>query len=879
MKLLEILWSRRQLFRTALAGALARNAAFADVATTFAEPPQDAKMILYYWWFGPSQTEAQVIRELDAMRDAEIGGVFIFPVYPLSASDDVNYPYLSEKFLSVLDSTVRHAQKLWMSVDLLLGVGWPFGGPMISLDKSSRTIRRAPRGAVLADGEEIVTIDEAAGMEYISSPTRQRVKGGGLGTEGWVLDHLDRRQVERYLDAVAGKCVTAVPRGGFRSINFDSLEAFGQQWTPSFPEEFRKRRGYDLLPHLPGLWDDVGEDTRHIRYDYWRTLTDLFLDGFVEPFHQWTSAHGVRLQGKPMGSPVNDLRAFQHIDLAVAEEYDWLEFGGPRWAASGAHVYGQNLVANEGYTWLRQPRYLTTLQDLKVGSDVQFLAGINVIIGHGFSYSPDDTGIPGWSYYASVYFHPKNPWWPYLKHLAKYVQRVSFILQQGVPVADIALFLPEEDEMAESAAGMLNRGQKVIIKARLGKPNDRLPQFGLDTALKNRSPLVSTLVTNGYAFDGINNDALQKARIENGRLRVGLGDYGVLVLPAIRGLPVESMEKIQAFAKAGGKVIAIRETPALCYGWHGWREKSARVREIASQVFGSGSGRVVADESDSLLRALRDSHPPDIDFQTADPEVGFVHRRTPEHDFYFIANTSAAPKRLQAVFRVGHRRPQVWDPLTGRTQQVEDDAYERGGTSMPIVLGPYASTIIAFGKAAPAHRANPGRRSEPSRSLALTGPWTLEIDGHSVSLDRLASWTEHDRLRYFSGSGVYRTEFDLKEFAGRLWLDLGSVREIADIELNGQPAGVAWMTPYRLDITGKAQPGRNTLTVKVTNLLINRVLGQPEPDVTALVKKFGEKFRQLGERPDLKFTQNTEKRLVREPLPSGLLGPVEIYSE
>ena len=135
--------------------------------------------------------------------------------------------------------------------------------------------------------------------------------------------------MERYLDAVAGKCVTAVPRGGFRSINFDSLEAFGQQWTPSFPGSSASDAGYDLLPHLPGLWDDVGEDTRHIRYDYWRTLTDLFLDGFVEPFHQWTRAHGVRLQGKPMGSPVNDLRAFQHIDLAVAEEYDWLEFGGP----------------------------------------------------------------------------------------------------------------------------------------------------------------------------------------------------------------------------------------------------------------------------------------------------------------------------------------------------------------------------------------------------------------------------------------------------------------------------------------------------------------------------------------------------------------------
>ena len=201
---------------------------------------------------------------------------------------------------------------------------------------------------------------------------------------------------------------------------------------------------------------------------------------------------------------------------------------------------------------MRSPRYLATLQDLKVGSDVQFLAGVNVIIGHGFPYSPPKTGVPGWSYYASVYFHPKNPWWPYLPYLTRYVQRVSFILREGVPVADIALLLPEDDVMANAAAGELNRAQKVIVKSRLAKPGDTLPQFGLQTALKNRSPLVSTMVTNGYSFDGMNNDALQKAAIEGGRLVVGLGNYRVLVLPSIVGIPVESMQKIQQFLEAGG---------------------------------------------------------------------------------------------------------------------------------------------------------------------------------------------------------------------------------------------------------------------------------------------------------------------------------------
>ena len=731
----------------------------------------------------------------------------------------------------------------------------------------------------MREAEELVATDEATGTAYISSPTRQRVKSAGIGTEGWVLDHLDPHQVENYLAEVAGKLVSGLPRGSLRSINFDSLEAFGQHWTPDFPLEFQKRRGYDLIPHLAALWEDVGEDTRHIRCDYWRTLTDLFLDSFERPFHRWCKAHGVRLQGKPMGTPVNDLRAFAEIDLAVAEEYDWLEFGGPRWAASGAHLYGQNLVANEGYTWLRQPRYLTTLQDLKVGSDVQFLAGVNVIIGHGFSYSPDETGIPGWSFYASVYFHPKNPWWPHFKHLAKYIQRVSFILQQGVPVADIALFLPEEDEMADSAAGEFNRGQKVIVKARLGKPGQSLPQFGLEGALKDRSSLISTMLTNGYCFDGINNDALQKARLEGRRLVIGRASFGVLVLPSIRGLPVESMERIRAFSKAGGKVIAIRETPSLCYGLPGWREKSARVREIAAQVFGPGGGQVVPDVEASLLRALQACHPPDIDFRVAHPEVGFTHRKTRTHDFYFIANTSAEPKRLHGVFRAGHRQPQIWDPLTGKKQIAAAYTYETKGTGVPISLEGYGSTIIAFGPST--ERLRPTRRRRTAQlppPLALTGPWTLEIEGHSVSLDRLASWSEHEKFRYFSGTGIYRTVFDLDKLpAGAgLWLSLGEVHEIAEAELNGHPIGVAWMAPYRLELTGKTRPGQNVLSIKVTNLLINRVLGQPAPDVADLVAKFAKRFSQVGEHPDLKFIQNGEKTLIKDPLPSGLLGPVAL---
>lgn len=548
----------------------------------------------------------------------------------------------------------------------------------------------------------------------------------------------------------------------------------------------------------------------------------------------------------------------------------------------GAHVYGQNLVGNEAYTWLRSPRYLTTLQDLKVGSDVNFLAGVNVIIGHGFSYSPDDTDIPGWSYYAGVYFHPKNTWWPYIPLLMKYVQRVSYILREGIPVADVALLLPEDDEMADCAMGQLMRdSQKVIVKLRLGRPGEKLPKFDLDTALRNRSPVVSTLVTNGYNFDGVNNDALQAARIENRRLRVGLGNYGVLVLPSIKGVPVETMEKISAFARAGGRVIAIGQAPSLCYGLPDWRAKSARVCELAASVFNGGRGRIVPDADDSLLAALRASHPPHVDFERADPEVGFLHRHTPTHDVYFISNTSAEPKRLRDSFRVGRRAPEFWDSMTGRMAPANEYSYGKTGTVVPLRLEPYASVIVAFGQSEalpPKRRA--GKSPQLPPAVSVRAPWRLEIDGASLQLDALHSWTEYDQFRFFSGSATYHAAFNLDRtyLANQLGLMLhfGKVHEIANVEVNQRAAGVAWMAHYQLDISGYVQAGENQPVVKVTNLLINRVLGAPKPDTHALLQKFADKLAQEGAARDLKFERNREKDRVREPLYSGLFGPVEI---
>ncbi len=208
--------------------------------------------------------------------------------------------------------------------------------------------------------------------------------------------------------------------------------------------------------------------------------------------------------------------------------------------------------------------------------------------------------------------------------------------------------------------------------------------------------------------------------------------------------------------------------------------------------------------------------------------------------------------------------------MTGSTRALSEYRYTKAGTACEINLEPYESTIVAFsGPTEKPPRTRPAKANhELPATLRIPGPWRLEIEGSSINVGELRSWTDHEEFQYFSGTGIYQTVFDWQPSQASkdltLWLSLGRVHEIADVELNGAPVGVSWMEPYRLDVTTKLKQGKNRLVIKVTNLLINRVLGQPVPDVSALVEKFGKRFSQLGERTDLKFTQNSEKSIVKK---------------
>jgi hypothetical protein len=917
-------------------------------AHDFLDVPNGSRLRMHWYIFGPAWTADECERQLKLMAAAHVGGVLIFPTYPIAVDEPAhgvhNQRYLSPEFLDVLRSALLTCKKLGLTADIVLGTGWPYGGPSVTSSDSAKALRRASIPVVAstalalpeleADAKVLgafyvypggyakVAIDSTGlvappGTEgeiqiFYSRPTGMQVKRASLGAEGPVLDHYNARALEHWLEAVGDKLLAAAPAGGIRSIFCDSLEVYGSNWTDELPQIFLRKRGYDLMVHLPALFDRQHAASSDLRCDFWRTLSEQAVEGFIQPLAAWARDKGVTAQVEAYGTPPVSLASYRNIDVPTGEHYEWKEFNTSRWASSGARLAGKRTVLAEGWTWLGMPnRFGDSLEQLKLCSDLHFLSGINALYGVTYAYSPIARGAPGWpSYFGPVVNHTQ-PYWPHFSHLADYVNRVSWILQQGKPVADIALYLPSEDVMADANVGQLEFNW--AVRDRLSS-NGAPPEFGLANALHYESDVVKTIITNGYSFDGVDTFTFPEMRVEGGRLRSGDGDYSMLILPNIRGMDVESLRKVRTFVDQGGVVIATRRLPETAYGMINREANRRQVKEIAAELFGKipdaaalhqhrfGNGVAIfsRDERRSFLNALR-WHVPDIAFAEASPHVGFVHRRTAERDYYFLANTSEQPQRLDATFRVEARQPEVWDPKTGTITPTMAFEQTKSGVRVVCELGPFESRVLAFADTGRSPVAlNTDLELEPARDgwsarafenrayyiqrprgredimvsgipapSVLVPRWRLRFEESSIAeteLDELKSWTELASARFFSGSGVYEADFPLgmklPEDVG-VMLDLGGVRETAEVWLNEERAGLAWMRPYRFDITRLVRLGRNRVRINVTNLLINRVLGMGPTDYSAVYERYG-KRDSPGEEWDK----------VREPFPSGMLGPV-----
>jgi len=882
----------------------AAPAAPSDLARGFRDVPNDARLRMYWRVFGPAWTEPEIDRQLALIKDAGLGGVTVYFLYPVALDDPargiVNQRFGSPEFLRAFAYAARRARALGLRFSVNAGTGWPYGGPTVGPTDAAQRLKevRAAAGAdpkstlKLADGERLVaaflgqrdaTEDAAGGRlpsplpadlrAYIAGPTGMQVKRPSFGGEGAVLDHYDTPALLRWLEANVRPLLEAAP-GLIEGIGCDSLEVYRANWAPELPDEFRTRRGYDLLPRLPELFDDASAARRLLRFDLWRTLAELTEERFTAVLGDWCAKRGVGLEMEPYGIPPSPMTAASHISTPTGEHYEWQGYAVQRYVASMSHLAGRNVVGAEAWTWAGLPNRLgDSLSDLKLVSDMTFLLGANDLTGVDFPYSPRDAGAPGWLPYYGPVMGEANPQWKLFPALVGYLNRCQWMLRQGTPVRKVAVYLPVEDALSGAPADQIVLDFEIRDRLATGRLTS---EFGLKNALRHRSDLAHGLIRAGYDYDGLDFWAVSRlARTgAGGRLDVGAASYEAIILPGLEFMDAGALEKIAAFCRAGGTAVASGRLPAHAPGLG--RERDERtLRRLVAEIFGEspaagafhacgrGGGIFVADPADAA-RALAGHVDPDLKMTPPPESVGFVHRRLGDgRDVYFLANVGPDAVELSAEPAGPPRRIEIWDAFTGRIR-VEA---ARSGSFKLSLPGRGSTFVVVGGATADAEPAPPvtGRATD-RRELALD--WWLSFEGPDppppAVLRELKSWTDLPGGAFFSGTGTYRAKLDWTEaLPARCDLRFDQVREAAEVRLNGRALGVVFAPYLAVDLAPALRQGRNDLEIAVVNLPLNRFLGQPDPDLGPLRARYGNRF------PDPE-----EKKSAGGPAPSGLLGRI-----
>jgi hypothetical protein len=670
--------------------------------------------------------------------------------------------------------------------------------------------------------------------------------GGRVSTssgkwQGLVIDYLDAAALRSYWSEVVEPLIAdAGPLAGrvLRGLQTDSWEGGGLNWTARMPEEFRKRRGYEIWPYLPVVAGAIVENrdaSNRFLADLRKTIGDCFADNHYAVMQELAAKHAMYIHceaGGPHAGPFDALNNWSSCEMPMGEFWVYSPHRPTdesrffmKGAASSAHIFGRKIACGEGFTSIG-PHWNDILwSSQKPTFDHEACAGLNLTYWHAFTCSPPESGPPGQEYFAGTHFDPSITWARQAPAFVAYMNRCHFLLQQGQFVADVCYY------NGDNVPNLVGRKQ--------ADPAGILP---------------------GYDYDVINERVLlERVHARDGRIEVAGGmSYRILVLPNLKTMSLAALKKIRQLVAAGAVVVGPK--PQHTMTLQNYPACDQEFRQIADELW--DHFLVVADGARQVL-AERKILP---DF-TADEPAGldYIHRRDGKTEIYFVRNQHSVAVSVRAIFRVAGLQPELWDPMSGTHRDARAFRQEGKLTTVPLEFGPYGSIFVIFRRPAAGNREG---HNFPRYVVAgeVNGPWTVSFDPKwggpaSVPFDTLVSWTsrKEEGIRYYSGTATYRTEFGRPAGNGRLAIDLGRVANLAEVRLNGKNLGVIWAPPFRVEITDAVKDRGNQLEVDVVNTWYNRlILDQTLPAEQRLTRT------------------NVQLPKDSKPQESGLLGPVRI---
>jgi len=689
------------------------------------------------------------------------------------------------------------------------------------------------------------------------------------GAQGYEIDFFSAEAMDMHFAQTGEKLAADAGEYLGKTLKYfhvDSYESGEPTWTPGFREEFRARRGYDMLPYLPvlaGRIVDSRETSNRFLWDHRRTIGDLFAERYYGRLRELSQRHGLGTHpesGGPFWPHIDALQCEGINDIPMGEFWKRMqEPEGQVWwvqdynicdtvkqAASAAHIYGKRLCQAEAFTsmgpnWEEDPFMLKDI------GDRAFCAGLTRNVLCFYVHQPRLDIKPGYQWEAAgTHFDRNITWWNMIHAWLTYLSRCQFLLQQGLFVADVCYFYGED-----------------------------VPNF-VPAKTHMQPPLPV-----GYDCDTINAEALLgRMSVKNNRLVLPDGmSYRLLVLPDRPTMSPHALRKIRELVLAGATVVGPK--PQRAPGLTGYPQCDTEVRQLADELWGDPNARLIEERSVGKGRIIRgktlqqilqgDGIAPDFAYESElkDTSLDYIHRTIGKMEIYFISNQKNRTERATCLFRAGDERPQIWDAVTGQRWQATDFRQAEGRTILPLEFAPRQSWFIVFG----GPRLSAKRRPNSVKLTPvceLTGPWTVRFDPawggpESVTFEKLQDWTSRpeEGIKYYSGTATYHGTFDLPQSVGkRLYLDLGTVKNLAEVRLNGENLGVVWTAPWRVEVSGLVQPKGNRLEIDVVNLWPNRLIGDANLP------------------PEKQLTVTNVRKFKRDSplLESGLLGPVTLLT-
>lgn len=799
--------------------------------------------------------------------------------------------------------------------------------PADSLISSDRVVDLTAR----MDKKGLLTWDAPAGewtvVRFGHTFTGARNKPAPASGAGPECDKLSKEGIEAQFNGMIGKLIKdvgAVAGKALVATHVDSWENGSQNWTAKMRQEFRKRRGYDMLRFLPVMTgrpvDSVDVSERFL-WDLRQTVSDLVAENYIGHLRKLANAGGLKLSMESYTTPANDLEVADYVDEPICEFW-WPGGGGLYWTAkamaSAAHGNNRPIVGAEAFTAHSNERWLAHPSSLKTLGDRAFCDGVNRFIFHRYAMQPWLDRRPGMTMGPwGLHYERTETWWGQSSAWHEYLARCQYMLRQGRFAADVLDLQPEE-------------------------PMARFKSLALS----------------GYDYDAYSPRLfLENVSVRDGKLTLPHGmQYRLLLLPDVKSMTLPMLRKIKGLVEAGA--AALGNPPQTVPGLTDYPKADAELKELAVALWGTdetvkeravGKGRVFGGMKPEEALARLGAAP---DF-TADRNLRWIHRTVDATDIYFVASGETRPREASCTFRQSGKCPQFWDPKTGRIAPARYYEEKNGRTRVPIRFEPAGSVFVVFapGPVDPAGRVvsvkHDGRlivpapaaaapAAEPAVSaalpaidlvrgelwrpgdyviktadgksrrfkigtmpqpLAVNGPWLVRFDPNwgaprRITMDKLVSWSKHSDpgVRYFSGTARYEKKIALpSEMLGkqrRVYLDLGKVAVMARVKLNGKDLGILWKPPYRVEITGAARAGENSLAIGVVNLWPNRLIGDeqlPEDssrNSNGTLKEWPRWLEEGKPSPTGRYTFSAWRLWKKsDPLQeSGLLGPVRILT-